>query len=198
MEEWEFLRRPVKAKSQEEEPQKKKHKQDEEDPPRIIEVLTSIGGANRVFQLEETNTFESIYEEYESRFLKRVLLQKKGANISKYTKIKSMCEDKETSIAVQVVLQEEDSPRKQRKIEMYRIRYTPTEFIDIFRDKEVCVEDLLNTSIKAIEEKEKRKLSPSLFIFNGDILPMNEKIDSILLNEDLIDLIPHSMLHDMQ
>lgn len=167
--EWEFLRTPPKTKIPK--------------PDEKVHFKVVFGGSTTEYELAVDDTFESIYADYENKFKIALGLEYNSVSLSKYAKARVL-QGKPSPQTLRIVRIEE--PLISEKT-TYRIRHSSYECIEIERENEITVEDLLNTI--------KKKLPPpsasceEYLDFEGDILEPAQKLDEVLQSGDLLDLI---------
>ncbi|KAI5186338.1 hypothetical protein NEHOM01_1402 [Nematocida homosporus] len=184
MSDWDFLRRPAKAKP---------------DPPapivddsrvELINLFVSFGGTQKVFRLRENSSFKPIYDYYEDHFNVSVTLRHQGLEVSKYAKVDVLTGGTQTSLFLEIFPQEINSGPNEPTPIPYNIRYNPRSTLTIYRDCQTTIGQLVLKAQEEINHTAKVQLSPSVFVFNGDVLPDKGRIDDYLEPGDLIDLVP--------
>lgn len=181
MDEWEFLRRPVRAKPTDKE---------------LLEVVVTVifGGTDKEFVLSENSTFETVYGDYEDRFANEFLLTHGATVISKYTKVKSLVPEMTTAPPAALTLTMQLKPASgpaapSQSAAVYTVRYNQYLAIEVKRTDETTIDDLHRTIIAQLPQKENKTVTNTFLSFDGDTLEPTDKIDPLLIDQDLIDLM---------
>lgn len=174
MEDWEFLRRPP-------------AKEGKKDPPKQeVKIKVLFAGEEKVYSLLESDTFEQIYADYESKLKTSILLHYNSSLISRYAKTKLLLK-KDPSPTIRVVIQKEP-PVKKDPVK-YKIRYNRDKYIEIEITEEITTGDLLKTALSRIPHHTTSHHSNTFLEFDGDTLTNNQPLQEYLQNGDLLDLI---------
>ncbi|KAI5189780.1 hypothetical protein NECID01_0686 [Nematocida sp. AWRm77] len=195
MDGWEFLKRPARAK-------------EEKKPANTIIATVVFGGTEKKFVLDENSTFESIYEDYEHRFGCEFFLEKQKMHVSKYSKIKSILykdmaeksaekqlEQTQTLVLIMNLKPTEqifasDTELSQTKTATtYTVRYNRYATFLVEKTEENTVDELHQTIISLLPQKENKTIANTFLSFDGDTLNGSDKIDTVLIDKDLIDLM---------
>lgn len=188
---WEFLRKPAKPAVKEEPPKQKGRK---------VIVLASFAGRRKEFAVDDNSTLEEVFEFYKDKTGLPCIIQHGEQTISKYTKVRAVLEREEDSITDNKA-SPDCTPRVslrilQKKIDpepraTYKIRYNKYKVVDVPQILEKTVNDLMQTAKILIEQKEGRNSmrKANTLHFNGVDLRGAWRIESVLLDGDLIDLV---------
>jgi len=182
---WEFLRRPVRLKEE-------KDKSCEKDNEPEIVFVVAFGNTEKEYLLKKASTFETIYCDYEQKFLRSLALEYNNRIVSRYSKAYAVWEEfkaepsnaSKTKIPLFVKLK---TPNTQaaKKI-TYNIRYKRNLIITVERENEATVEELDRKVRQEIESREGQQIEGFLY-FDGMKLNLKDSIDSVLMDGDLVD-----------
>lgn len=194
MDEWEFMRRPARPEEKgSREPAKVEKKCRKEMEP--IKVTIVFGGTKKTFLLSPTDTFEDIYKDYETRFNTAFNLRCKEDTISRYIKAKAAVDlFGPAPLVLEAALMPKSVPQP-IKPTTYMLRYTPYDSVEVERTDEIKIGELLETAKRQIKDQYNITLQPSYIVFNGDILLPEDKIDSVLMDKDLLDIVDKNLLN---
>lgn len=197
---WEFLRKPKKPVA----PVEPVKSTVEEEPPkpkgRKVLVFASFAGKQRDFLMDDNSTLEEVFEFYKEKTGLPCIIEHGEQVISKYTKVKSVVEWEENNntaskafpdriprVSLRIV-QKKREPESQAT---YKIRYNKYTVMEVPQTREKTVKDLIQTAKMLIEQKEGKNSmrKANTLHFNGVDLHGAWRIDNVLLDGDLIDLV---------
>ncbi|OAG30501.1 hypothetical protein NEIG_00013 [Nematocida sp. ERTm5] len=170
-EEWEFLRRPTTTPQQ-------------EDRKETIHIKVTFGGTEKEYTVLEDATLEDIYIDYERRFDMPLVLEQNGRAVSRYAKA-NILKTENGKCFLKVVLPKNYVPKKTNIIK-YIVQYGRYEKIEVEREGEVTVKDLLDKVKLSLSSLP--GIQSAYFEFDGDVLEDSQLLDDVLQNNDLIDL----------